>query len=261
MTESVEKNGGKKVGALHSELRIDLHTFYAISTWEGRKKSKRKGLILGMPQFFKLVSKINRDSLADNPYADAVMYQLEKLIDEAHQDIQRSLDDAGSLLSALPKGITLSSVVSSEPLNIAVHSHTPLGYRCVYLLVGFDQLALKLFQAHHYGFISRRHRDHQLQQGGYLIRRIFTVAHYYRSFPISRRELFSDSVVVQGAQKYFDKLDEDVLLGKVRSRFSPPVNAESLRLLNDQLQHKARETKVTTTFGKQTNKDVSHESE
>ncbi|VXD06555.1 Integrating conjugative element protein, PFL_4669 family [Enterobacterales bacterium 8AC] len=261
MTESVEKNVGKRAGALHSELRIDLHTFYAISTWEGRNEGQRKPLIIGMPSFFRLVSRINRDSLADNPYADAVMYQIEQLIDEARQEILHLLSEVDSILTELPNGVTLSSVVSSEPLNIAVHSHTPLGYRCVYLLVGFDQLALKLFQAHHYGLISRRHRDHQLQQGGYQIRRVFTVAQNYRSFPVSRKELSVDNIEMQNAQKHFGELDEEILFGKVRSRFSPPVNAESLRLLNERLRYKAGETSVVTTFNEQINKDVKHDVE
>ncbi len=174
MTDNAEKKDGKKVGALHSELQIDLHTYYAISTWEGRERGARKDTIIGMPRFFRLVSSISRDSLADNPYADAVMYQLKKLIDEAHKNIQHLLNEPNSIIADLPSGISLSSVVSSSPLNIGVHSHTPLGYRCVYLLVGFDQLALKLFQAHHYGFISRQHRDDQLHKGGYQIRKIFS---------------------------------------------------------------------------------------
>ncbi|CQH48923.1 TPA: PFL_4669 family integrating conjugative element protein [Yersinia enterocolitica] len=127
MTDNAEKKDGKKVGALHSELQIDLHTYYAISTWEGRERGARKDTIIGMPRFFRLVSSISRDSLADNPYADAVMYQLEKLIDEAHKNIQHLLNEANSIIADLPSGISLSSVVSSSPLNIGVHSHTPLG--------------------------------------------------------------------------------------------------------------------------------------
>lgn len=258
MTDNAEKKDGKKVGALHSELRIDLHTYYAISTWEGRERGARKDTIIGMPRFFRLVSSINRDSLADNPYADAVMYQLETLIDEAHKNIQRLLEEENSLIDDLPGGISLSSVVSSSPLNIGVHSHTPLGYRCVYLLVGFDQLALKLFQAHHYGFISRQHRDDRLHQGGYQIRRIFTVAMGYRSFPINRRDIVMETETIPPAQQYFGALDEMVLFGKKRSRFSPPVNAESLRLLNNRLRHKSRENKVVVSIDKQGDKDDSH---
>lgn len=261
MTDNAEKKDGKKVGALHSELRIDLHTFYAISTWEGRGKSARKGKIIGMPQFFRLVSSINMDSLADNPYADAVMHQLETLIDEAHKNIQRLLDEANSLIAALPSGISLSSVVSSSPLNIGVHSHTPVGYRCVYLLVGFDQLALRLFQAHHYGFMSLKRRNKLLQEGGYQIRRIFTVAMDYRSFPVSRKVFVTQSEEIHQAQQYFGELDELVLFGKKRSRFSPPVNAESLRLLNKRLRHKSRDNKAVGEVDKQGDKDEKHGAE
>ncbi|MFS6933715.1 PFL_4669 family integrating conjugative element protein [Klebsiella oxytoca] len=258
MTDNAEKKEGKKVGALHSELRIDLHTFYAISTWKGRNKDGRKGAIIGMPRFFRLVSGINKDSLADNPYADAVMYQIEKLIDDAHLNIQRLLTEADCHMSQQFPGITLSSSVSSAPLNIGVHSHTPVGYRCVYLLVGFDQLALKLFQAHHYGFISLKQRDKLLQEGGYQIRRIFTAAMNYRSFPVNRKMFVMQSDEIHQAQEYFGDLDDDVLSGKKRSRFSPPVNAESLRLLNDRLRQKARDNKVPGGIDKKGDNDERH---
>ncbi|CNF48829.1 MULTISPECIES: PFL_4669 family integrating conjugative element protein [Enterobacterales] len=261
MTDNAEKKDGKKVGALHSELQIDLHTYYAISTWEGRERGARKDTIIGMPRFFRLVSSISRDSLADNPYADAVMYQLEKLIDEAHKNIQHLLNEANSIIADLPSGISLSSVVSSSPLNIGVHSHTPLGYRCVYLLVGFDQLALKLFQAHHYGFISRQHRDDQLHQGGYQIRKIFSAAQHYRSFPINRTDIVMETDTIHPAQQYFGDLDREVLLGKKRSRFSPPVNAESLRLLNKRSRHKSKDNKVVGDVDKQGYKDEKHGTE
>lgn len=258
MTDNAEKKDGKKVGVLRSELRIDLHTFYAISTWEGRAKGTRKGAIIGMPRFFRLVSSINRDSLADNPYADAVMYQLEKLIDDAHLNIQKLLTEADCHMSQQFPGITLSNTVSSAPLNIGVHSHTPLGYRCVYLLVGFDQLALKLFQAHHYGFISLKRRNGLLQEGGYQIRRIFTVAMTYRSFPVSRKVFATQSEEACQAQQYFGEVDHEVLSGKKRSRFSPPVNAESLRLLNNRLRPKSRDHKVEGSINKQGDKDERH---
>ncbi|HED4491016.1 TPA: TIGR03761 family integrating conjugative element protein [Yersinia enterocolitica] len=261
MTDNAEKKDGKKVGALHSELQIDLHTYYAISTWEGRERGARKDTIIGMPRFFRLVSSISRDSLADNPYADAVMYQLEKLIDEAHKNIQHLLNEANSIIADLPSGISLSSVVSSSPLNIGVHSHTPLGYRCVYLLVGFDQLALKLFQAHHYGFISRQHRDDQLHQGGYQIRKIFSAAQHYRSFPINRTDIVMETDTIHPAQQYFGDLDREVLLGKKRSRFSPPVNAENLRLLNKRSRHKSKDNKVVGDVDKQGYKDEKHGTE
>lgn len=51
----------KKAGSLHSELRIELHTQYAINTWNGRPASEGKPSLIGMPLFFRLISRINRD--------------------------------------------------------------------------------------------------------------------------------------------------------------------------------------------------------
>ena len=148
----------KKVGALHSELRIELHTQYAINTWSGRPASDGKPSLIGMPLFFRFISRINRDSLADNPWADAALVEVETLLETASQQLQKWLNDIDALMAMLPANASVSGVTSKAPLNIGVHSHTPLGYRCVYLLVGFDQLILRVFRAHHYGLMSLKER-------------------------------------------------------------------------------------------------------
>lgn len=143
-------------GALRSELRIELHTRYAISLWQGRRSSEGKSAIMGMPRFFQLAGRINQDSLTDNPWADATMLHLEKLIGVSHQQMQTLLDEVDALFADMPGSVKLTDCIAETPLNVAVHSHTPIGYRCVYLLVGFDQLALRVFQAHFLGSSAPR---------------------------------------------------------------------------------------------------------
>ncbi|MGY5466348.1 AcaB family transcriptional regulator [Citrobacter koseri] len=70
----------KKAGDLHSELRIELHTQYAINTWSGRPASDGKPSLIGMPLFFRLISRINRDSLAD-----VALVEVETLLETASQ--------------------------------------------------------------------------------------------------------------------------------------------------------------------------------
>ncbi|PLR35117.1 TIGR03761 family integrating conjugative element protein [Chimaeribacter californicus] len=229
----------KKAGALHSELRIELHTQYAINTWTGRPASEGKPSLIGMPLFFRLISKINRDSLADNPYADAALLAIEAMLDSAAQQFQGWLDEINGLLaSQFPGPVSVSSVASTAPLDIAVHSHTPLGYRCVYLLVGFDQLILRVFQAHHYGLMSLKTRKEWLHRGSHQIRRIFTAALRYRSFPVTRLDIAGDTEIAHQAAAHFGELETAVLLGTRRSRFSPPANPESLKLLSKALKSK-----------------------
>ncbi|MDR8434514.1 DUF1845 domain-containing protein, partial [Acinetobacter baumannii] len=76
----------------------------------------------------------------------------------------------------MPGSVKLTDCIAETPLNVAVHSHTPIGYRCVYLLVGFDQLALRVFQAHFFGLISTQTKQQYLSSAGYAIRRIYGAA-------------------------------------------------------------------------------------
>lgn len=69
------------------------------------------------------------------------------------------VDEQDVTLKAIHARISLTDVSSVSPLNISVSSRTPLGYRCVWLLIGYDQLATKVFQASHYGLISGKERN------------------------------------------------------------------------------------------------------
>jgi len=193
----------KKAGALHSELRIELHTQYAINTWSGRPASDGKPSLIGMPLFFRLISRINRDSLADNPWADVALVEVETLLETASQQLQKWLNEIDALMAMLPANASVSGVTSTAPLNIGVHSHTPLGYRCVYLLVGFDQLILRVFQAHHYGLMSLKERKAWLHRGSHQIRRIFSVALRYRSHPVTRQDI--GTAMMCNAPGHFEK--------------------------------------------------------
>jgi len=131
----------------------------------------------------------------------------------------------------LPKGATLSEALVSEPLDIQVYSNTPLGYRCVFLLLGFDQFAKQVLQASHYGLISRTQRYDMLSAGSRLIREIYGSVMRYRSLPISRQDIIENNDTWRQAIEELGEPERDVLLGNRRSVFSPPVNQASVDLL------------------------------
>jgi integrating conjugative element protein (TIGR03761 family) len=227
----------KRTGALHSELKIELHTHYATGLWLGRRAEraedgkKAKPSIMGMPRFLSLASRINLDSLKNNPWADAAMLELEEKITLANQKMKQLIDDLESVMQWLPKGATLSEALVSEPLDIQVYSNTPLGYRCVFLLLGFDQFAKQVLQASHYGLISRTQRYDMLSAGSRLIREIYGSVMRYRSLPISRQDIIENNDTWRQAIEELGEPERDVLLGNRRSVFSPPVNQASVDLL------------------------------
>ncbi|EKS3673666.1 TIGR03761 family integrating conjugative element protein [Salmonella enterica] len=233
--EHLTESPRSEAGALRSEMNIELHTRYAILLWEGQEiEKKEKGRIvrhrriIGMPFFLHLVGVINGDSYRDNPFADQTMLMLE---DEFHRGIEAInglIKQLDHILQDIPARISLTEVLSVSPVNISVFSRTPVGYRCVWLLVGFDQLALKAFQAYHYGLISRSRRDDFLNQGSRFIRRAYGRALGYRSLSVTRQDAFENTAVFQEAMNRFGEVDPAVMLGTKRSSFSPPVNRRSI---------------------------------
>ncbi|WP_262222814.1 PFL_4669 family integrating conjugative element protein, partial [Escherichia coli] len=142
-----------------------------------------------MPEAIKMTGGLYRDSLADNPYADETMWKLENAIIDATEKINAEVAQLDDILRNIPSVITIKDVLSRSPVNIGVFSRSPLGYRCVWLLVGYDQLALKTFQAAHLGLISRNQRDELLSFGAYLIRKIYGILQIYRSVGVTRDDI------------------------------------------------------------------------
>ena len=108
-------------------------------------------------------------------------------------------------------------------MNIGVFSSSPLGYRCVWLLVGYDELVMKAFHAFHYGLISRVQRNSILDTGGHVVRKVYGVAQSYKTVHATRQDILSGTEKGRVAVSRFGKPDPDVMSGKKRSVFSPPL--------------------------------------
>lgn len=226
-----------RAGSLKSELRIELHTNYAIGLWEGRKAEKRddgqkgKQAIMGIPQFLQRARYINNDSLLNNPWADMAMLALEEKIEYASQQMKILLETLDKQMCFVPTGAKISDAQSVEALDLTVFSSTPLGYRCVFLLMGFDQFAKRVLQAAHYGVISRNERYELLGEGSRLLREIYGSIRHYRKVEATRFDAVENNEIWRLACEELGDPDRAVLLGEKRSSFSPPVNEASVSLL------------------------------
>lgn len=130
MSDGKTKGGttASRAGALQSSVNILLHTHYAIRLWEGRKRDapddtgvkKKRPEIISMPQAIARAGNASRDSAADNPYADMALVRLEEALQRATLKINENFSSLDAILSAVPKGVTLSEVESADPLNVSV---------------------------------------------------------------------------------------------------------------------------------------------
>lgn len=218
-------------GALKSSLSIELHSDYAIRLWTGRPadKSVQGGIpaIPGMPQAIHVAGLVYHDSAEDNPYADMVMVQLEQALVEASVQTQQNVDKLDALLTTIPAHIVMGGIAAANPLNIGVFCHSPLGYRCVWLLVGYDSLVMKAIQAHHYGLIPRLHRDTLLKRGAHQVRSIYGILRRWRRMAVTRADILHQTAQGIAAVSRLGPPDADIMSGTVRSSFSPPLRQES----------------------------------
>ena len=232
-----ESDKEQTAGALQSSLSVELHSIYAVRLWEGRPRSSSgrgqnksvKHAIMSMPQAIKKAGVIYFDSLSDNPYADEAMLKIEESLTEAGDRIHSYVTDLEKIIKSVPSTVSFTDVISSSPLNIGVFSRSPLGYRCVWLLVGYDQMALKAFQAAHYGLISRNQRDDYLRHGAHLIRKIYGILRPYSTIAVTRRDLSQQTKAGISAIEQLGHPNPDVLSGKKRSTFSPPLKTGKIR--------------------------------
>lgn len=66
----------------------------------------------------------------------------------------------------------------------------------------------------------------------------------YRSHPVTRQDIASNNDVARQAIEQFGELDRTILLGIRRSRFSPPVSAESIKALKTAFKRQSRKEKA-----------------
>lgn len=234
--KSQKKPSELKAGALKSQLTLEIHTLFAIQLWKGRRKTttseqtdKQKNqpakhwMIPSIPHFLSQVSRISDDALNGFLFAEMWLYRLEKILNEGLQKIHSQIQHIENHLKLLPAQIEISAITSTAPINLEIYSRTPLGYKCIWLLVGIDQLALRVLQGYHYGLLSRQQRDKHLNQAGYQIRRALGIALLYRSIPINRDNLDTNSEIYQQAIHYLGEIDPDIITGHKRSSFLQPL--------------------------------------
>ncbi|EGT3611635.1 TIGR03761 family integrating conjugative element protein [Morganella morganii] len=229
-TETITPDGVLRAGPLKSQLQLIIHTDFAIQLWNGRRRNNKNNpknegrwLIPSVPLFLTMASRVSDDALGGLLFAEMWLYKLEKTLNEGLQRVQKLLLKAENVLKIVPENVRISDIASTAPVNLEVYSRTPIGYRCVWLLVGVDQLVLKTLQAYHYGLISRQLRDKTLDEACHQVRSALAMSFRYRQIPVNRNNLDIHNEIYQQAIEIFGELDPDIVNGNKRSSFLPSL--------------------------------------
>ncbi|AHG22705.1 hypothetical protein Z042_07570 [Chania multitudinisentens RB-25] len=221
----------QRPGALRSDITVTLNTLYAYRLWQGR--SGGGGAIPGMNHFLSRLVRMQAGSRADDPYADQMTYHLEEQIKSAESRMSALYQNMSHILEQCPRGLTVSEVNSTEPLKLPAFTLTPLGSRCFYLFLKYDEIAMYCLQAFGLGLIDEGTKARMLRDAGKIIRQIFTQVRdwNYRHDGITRKDVMAQTALAQEAARRWGPPDEDVFWGRHRSSFSPALNAQTVSVL------------------------------
>ncbi|MCS9797961.1 TIGR03761 family integrating conjugative element protein, partial [Pseudomonas aeruginosa] len=101
----------------------------------------------------------------DDPYSDWWLVQIEEKVEScqaALKAIDQRLDD---VMAKLPATLDISENLSVTPVKVPLFISNPLGFKAVYLLTNYDELARRILLAQHVGLVGRRDMEVWLDEG------------------------------------------------------------------------------------------------
>ncbi len=215
-----------QIGSLRSDVALTLHTYHAARIWTGRQKSDAKHSILGLSGFCAYVNRMHRGAAQDDPYSDWWLVQIEEKVEScqaALKAIDQRLDD---VMAKLPATLDISENLSVTPVKVPLFISNPLGFKAVYLLTNYDELARRILLAQHVGLVGRRDMEVWLDEGASVLRSLFGLAQSYQFTGATRDDFAANNARAEAARKMYEKFGEipqDILEGSRRSNFAPPI--------------------------------------
>lgn len=211
------------LGALRSSMELTLHTHQASRIWQGRAPSEGRAGIIGLNGFISIMNKMKRGAEQDDPYSDAWMLRIEEKLEDAKARLDALREQVDHTLDDVPSQLDLGDNCNLHPINLPLLINAQLGFKAVYLLADFDNLARRLILAYHTALIDRSTLERTLNQGAHVLRSLFTLAQQYRYSGCRRSDFAANNAVARAAREKFGDLPADILEGTRRSRFAPPI--------------------------------------
>lgn len=211
-------------GALRSKINLSLHTTHATRIWWGRGVDSGKPQIVGMRQYLALAGRIQQAATADDPYADQWMLT----IDERIKTVQHILDPlylrTREILDTIPAELSVADNMSMKPFTTGVYPGGQQGWQGIHALIQYDRIARNILLCRHIALITHAQSEDLFQVAGRAIRSLCGCTRRYPGPSGATRDDFAaNNARAQAAQQRLGVLPAEILEGKKRSPYAPPV--------------------------------------
>lgn len=215
-------------GPLRSESWIALQTLQAQRLVRGRKAVDGQPRIVGLAGFGTRLRTIWTAVRADDPWADWWLIRVQDALELADTELHALVAHVEGLL-AHPAGVSVTPAQSAQPLRIPLAFSNPYGYRGAYLLAKFDVLTRAVLTAEHVALIGRDTGRRLIQDAGRQVRRAFLAPEGYQCRGVTRADVAAGTRDALDARARMGDVPIDILEGRLRARFAPPVSGIARR--------------------------------
>lgn len=220
----------KHPGQLRTRGEIIIHTRSAHRLFYGRRKDDKKGIkpITGLIRFALNMNHISDLAAKDDPYADAVLLEVERALLAAEKMIREHVAALEELLSDM-EGISIYFHESVAPIKVPIEFRTTYGFIAARLLSRYDKLVRLAQSAMHVGLFFEEDWGRVVRKSGRVIRRVFHLSSSYRYVGVTRDDMAANNQVARNAIEKYGTLPQAILEGSKRGKYAPPIVRDSHR--------------------------------
>lgn len=243
----VPKNG--------ESITIAFSTRAGLNLWLGRPTEHDRKAILGMPGFAARLRMISDHVKNDDPYADHILYQIDKRTDEVKAELDVEMRQITEFINAqIPEEMQLPDIGSNRPAVVTVQFGSPLAFKVAFQIITVDQIVRKILMANHVSLLDKDARFLITTTLLGTIRSIINIAFRFQPTGVSRDDIAANNPKAIEARARMGELPEEFLSGVLRSPLAPALPLSRINAINkmmsdknDEDQSKGNTAEKTTT--------------
>jgi len=215
-------------GPMRTQGEIVLHTRAAHRLFYGRRRDDEKNIkpIIGLVRFSTNINGIFECAANNDPYADAVLLQIEDQFSAANTLVTENVLAVEQLLGSM-EGLSISGNESVNPVTLPVEFKTPYGFMGARLLGQYDKLVRLGLVAKHVGMLYSDDWNNLIGKMGSKIREVFWLSTRYRYTGVTRDDVTANNEVARRAATKYGELPQNVMEGTHRAKHAPIIRTSS----------------------------------
>lgn len=214
-------------GRMTGDVKIILHTRQAHRLYHGRRRDTKNKIepVTGLIRFAGQMNQIWLASGRDDPYADYFLFEIERAIETADENIKELIDELAQKNEQLAqRGYRITLQESTQPIELSLKFAPEFTHKAALTLLEYDYLVRLVLSLRHAAVLKREQANHYLVSAAGRIRHAFEMSLRYKRTMVTRDDIAANNGKAQdAAAKLRIKLPQPILEGTIRAEVSPPL--------------------------------------